>query len=96
MARQDKRISALSLRLAGALLVAGACVAARRLVVLAQGVDPTRVPIAYLLALLAFGCASVGAALLVYGRHLLDPVPVADRWARQVPEPDEPGGGVDA
>ena len=74
---------ALSLRLAGAGLLAIAALAATRLAALAHDSDPTTMPLAYLLAAIVFGSASAGAALLIHGRHLFDPVRVAGRWARQ-------------
>jgi len=81
--------AAVSLRFAGAVLVALAYGAGMHLVADARGRDPTTMPLAYLLALLAFGCASMGVAMLVHGRHLFDPVRVAERWARQLPEREE-------
>ncbi len=81
----------LSLRLGGALLLGIAALAALQLVADAHRSDPTVTPLAYLLALLVFGGASTGAALLVYARHLFDPVRVAGRWARQ-----RPGGDTEA
>jgi len=81
--------TALALRLGGAVLLGLAAFAAIHLVADARHQDPTTMPLAYLLALLAFVGASAGAALLGYGRHLFDPVRVAERWARQAPASDE-------
>ena len=80
--------AAVTLRFAGTILVVLAYLLATHLVSIAHGADPTTMPLAYLLALLAFGCVSAGAALLLHGRHLFDPVRVAERWARQTPERD--------
>ena len=47
----------------------------------------------YLLALVAFCCASAGSALLVVGHHLFDEVQISERWATRQPrqtEPDRP------
>ena len=88
MARHGEWVAGAALRLAGAIGLAAAYGAARVLLGLARGGDPTAIPVAYLLALLAFGGASAGAALLVYGSHLFDPVRDAERWARRPTERD--------
>lgn len=39
-------------------------------------------PLEYLLALVAFVCASAGSALTLMGHHLFDKIQVTARWAR--------------
>jgi hypothetical protein len=68
------------LRLAGALLLAGTLFVARDLEAIGFGRAGHEPAIAYLLALLAFSGGTLGVALAVFGRHLFDPVPVAERW----------------
>jgi hypothetical protein len=51
-------------------------------------------PTVYLLGLAAFSCATVGAALILMGRHLFDRVALSERWApRKAPTPLREGEG---
>jgi hypothetical protein len=68
------------MRPAGLLLLAGTVFAARALEAIGFGRAGHEPFLAYLLALLVFAGGTIGVALTLFGRHLLDPVPVAERW----------------
>lgn len=77
-------------RLAGALLLGSTIFVAHALGAVGFGHAGREPPLAYLLALLTFAGGTIGVALTAFGRHLLDPVPVAERWVSHL-ERDQPG-----
>jgi hypothetical protein len=68
------------LRVAGALLLVAAWRIAVWLVVLGRGLARHEPPSVYLLCLIAFVCASAGAALLANGAQLFSRVQRAELW----------------
>jgi hypothetical protein len=70
------------LRPLGLVLLLAAYAAARHLIAIGYGPHGDAPPIVYVLALVAFLCASVGGALLVHGHHLLDRIEISERWKR--------------
>ena len=68
----------LSLRVSGILLLAIAVIAIQTLTRL----HPATGALAFLLAMIGFVCASVGAMLVVVGGHIHDPVRISARWQR--------------
>jgi hypothetical protein len=77
-------------RLVGILLLSGTIFVARGLEAIGYGRAGHEPALAYCLALLAFAGGTIGVALAAFGRHLLDPVPVADRWVSHLAH-DQPG-----
>ena len=68
----------LSLRASGVLSLA---IAVTVIYTLAR-LHPAAGPLAFLLAMIGFLCASAGAMLLVVGGHIHDPVKISARWQR--------------
>ena len=68
----------LSLRVSGVLSLAVAVIAVRTLARL----YPQTGPLAFLLATIAFLCATAGSMLVVVGGHIYDPVRISARWRR--------------
>ena len=71
------------LRMAGLILLLFTSVVVRQLLAIGEhrGTEP---PLVYLLAAIAFLCASAGVALLLHGQHLFDTVRVSRLWEPQV------------
>jgi hypothetical protein len=78
-----KPVARLLLRVAGLALLLLAYAVAHRLLAIGAAHAGAEPPIAYLLAVIGFGCASAGAALLIHGHHLFDTVRVSRRWMIQ-------------
>ena len=72
----------LIIRASGLALLAISAVAARSLLTRAGTPPATQDALAYLLALIAFLCGSVGCAMAFVGVHLFDEVEVSPRWRR--------------
>jgi hypothetical protein len=68
------------LRPAGAALLCGAWVTAHHLFTLGPATTRQEPLTVYLLSILLFACSSAGAAFLIHGRHLFDPVAISARW----------------
>jgi hypothetical protein len=73
------------LRAIGAGLLVLAWRTALYLVHIGQGLASHEPPLAYLLSLAAFCCASAGAALLCHGHHLFDRIAISERWTSRAP-----------
>ncbi len=82
---KNKRIQRWALRPFGALLLSGAYGLGHYLVSISRAVPAQQPPVVYLLSLVAFACASAGAALLVEGHHLFDHIRVSERWISRAP-----------
>jgi hypothetical protein len=85
MIRPRKSLNGRAVRLAGLAVLALAFLAGRQLVAIGIGRSGHEPAIAYLLALLTFAGASVGAALATMGSGLIARVTVAERWLPHVP-----------
>jgi len=68
----------LSLRASGVLSLAIAVIAVHTL----GRLQPQTGPLAFLLATIAFLCATAGSMLVVVGGHIHDPVRISARWRR--------------
>ena len=80
MPRHRKAAARPLLRLAGLALLLLAYGTGRALLAIGTGHAGHEPPSAYLLAAIAFACASAGSALLIHGHHLFDPVPISRLW----------------
>ncbi|KQM47216.1 hypothetical protein ASE69_14410 [Sphingomonas sp. Leaf208] len=78
MTDADRLRTDLSLRASGVLSLAIAVIAIHTLARLHPATDP----LAFLLAMTGFVCASAGAMLVVVGGHIYDPVRISARWRR--------------
>ena len=78
------------LRPLGVVLLLAAYAAARHLIAIGYAPPGDAPPIVYILALVAFLCASAGGALLIHGHHLLDRIEISERWRRLPPGASNP------
>lgn len=82
MDRHERTGSSLPIRAGGAALLCLAAYATHLLFIPGSPLPPGQATaLDYLLAAIAFICASTGGALVVLGAHVLDEVPLSPRWA---------------
>lgn len=96
----EKRGADLMLRLGGAALLGCAWLLGRWLWSLVRARPPHDMTAPeFLVGMVMFCCASLGAAMVTLGRHLFDQVRISERWATRmvaIPEKEKPVESVRA